>query len=183
MEFNLKVVPELARRDFAQFEKVLQLFFTRPDKKLYPLYMQRNYDAYENYVIADILSKSFESDSNGISKKDMARLIKFNGPLVLEYVLAYRVGKAEYNERDVAHLVSVLISDSDREFARRARETYLKVSKKVTKRTTKKKATTTAIRAVTKTITTAATKTTENNSSSNKSSSYQKSHISSNNSS
>ncbi len=125
LDFDLRIIPDLAKHDIVQFEKIMELFYERDLS--FDLYMQKNYDDYEVFVAKEVFLGQTGHPWINVKPSDRLKLVTRNGPLLLEYFIASRIGKTHCNQKDVNNLMTIMMNDPDEKFSRRVRDIFKKV--------------------------------------------------------
>ncbi len=120
-------VPELARNNMDSVKLAMEYFYDR-DRR-YNLYLQKNIYDYQRYCIGEVLLKQSGPLWNSIKYSDRVKLFAQNGPLVLEYIVANRVGRAKRNSEEVRTIIDILMSDPDEAKTSRINSIVMEVSK------------------------------------------------------
>ncbi len=124
VDFTTKVFGDLARLDIGAFRMMMEFIF---EGKFYPVYMQKQVDDYQKFCARDLFLKQTGYPFDAVKANDRLRLAVCNGPLVLEYVLASKLGKTSDNEEELDHIIGILTNDPDPAFGCQVKDIYCKV--------------------------------------------------------
>ncbi len=113
MNFGMMLLSKLAKHDIAHFQAMFESLY---QDKEYPIYLHKTVYDYEKYMLKEFYFQQQSFPWDGIAQADRIRLIHQNGPLLLEFMTANRVGKDHHLEEDVDNFVNLTINDPDEAF-------------------------------------------------------------------